>query len=64
MKGSINPSTVLSDNYEDRKEVGAIVRIILAIVLTAALTVGVFHFMRKKIMQPQSDPPVSHPGTP
>lgn len=57
-KGSINPSTALSSAYEDRKEVGALLRIVLAVALTAAIALAVYYFLDKQISGP-SEPRVS-----
>lgn len=51
-RGSISPVTALSSDYEERKEVGTLIRIILAVALTAAIVYGVFYFLEKTISGP------------
>ncbi len=55
-KGAISPVTGLSADYQDRKEVGAVIRIFLAVALTAGIVFGVFLFLKKKISEPVEPP--------
>lgn len=52
-KGAMDPITGLSAGYEDRKELGALIRIVLAVALTVAITMGVFYFMERTIQGPK-----------
>jgi peptidoglycan/LPS O-acetylase OafA/YrhL len=55
-KGGVHPVTGLSSDYEDRKEAGALIRIFIAVVLTAAIAYGVFRFVERKINGPVPPP--------
>lgn len=64
MKRAIDPHTMISADYESRKELGTIMRIFFAVLGTVAITWGVFHFMEKRFQAPPPEPepefPVNH----
>ena len=61
---SIDPTTGYSSTYEDRKEVGAVVRIFLSVLLTAAIAWAVVYVVNRKINTPPPEPELEFPINP